>query len=109
MAIAWRRGGVTAASEAVSVALATDAGVHQVDPLQILGVGDGLAAATQLALAGIAIGDTLGLELAQFLGISVLRGWVVVTARVGAGIGAALECASVVALAVARVHAGLVR
>ena len=98
-----------AADGAVGVALPADAGVHQVDPLQILGVGDGLAAATQLALAGIAIGDALGLHLAQSLRVRALRAGVVEAARVKAGISSALVCASVVALAVARVYAGLVR
>ena len=62
VAIAWRRGSVAAASEAVSVALATDAAVQQVDAHQVLGVGDGLAAAPQLAVLVELVGNALGLE-----------------------------------------------
>ena len=62
VAIAWRRGGIAAASEAVSVALATDAAVQQVDVLQVLRVGDGVAAAPQLAVLVELVGDALGLE-----------------------------------------------
>ena len=98
-----------AADGAVGVALPTDARMQQVNAHQVLGVSDGLAAATQLALRGEFVGDTLGLHLAQSLRVRVLRGRVVEPARVGAGVSSALVCASVVAVAVARVYAGLIR
>ena len=81
VAIAWRSGGVSA-DGAVGVALSADARVQQVDAHQVLGIGDGLAPAARLALAVEAIRDALGLELAQFLGVRVLRGWVSVATRV---------------------------
>ena len=81
VAIAWRSGGVSA-DGAVGVALSADARVQQVDAHQVLGIGDGLAPAARLALAVEAVWNAPGLELAQFLGVRVLRGRVVKAIRV---------------------------